>query len=423
MVPENISRKIEKNSGFEKVIALPGSKSITNRALALAAMCDDPSIINNPLKSDDTEAFVKALNDMGAIIEWENGDVKIVKPLPIENSSSVYCKDAGTAARFLPPIAATLSSQVAFDASEQLRARPMQDLLIALRSQGASTEPKDATHLPFTISSTGLKGGDLEIAGNISSQFLSGLLMASPLARKKTTFHVTDLISKPYVDLTLSMMHEFGAAINREGYKKIEIENQGRYIAPELGYNVEADASTASYFFAAALVTGSKITVSNICRDSLQGDIRLLDIFELMGAQIIDDDDGVTLIGPKEFTGVDVDMNDITDVMMTLACVAPLAKTPTRIHNVGHARYKESDRIDAVVKGLSTLGIKVEEGNDWLIIHPGSPKFASIDTFEDHRIAMSFTVLGLATGQVEIQNPDCVKKTCPNFFELIEQLN
>ncbi len=415
-------RQISQTHHFDATLALPGSKSITNRALLLAALSDGPSIISDPLRSDDSEAFVECLNAMGAEVSWVDNNVVISKPLPSDRTAEVFCRDAGTAARFLPAAAGALSSTITFDATEQMRRRPMSPLLDALRAQGATTDPIDATHIPFTISSHGLSGGDVEIGGDISSQFLSGLLMAAPLALAPTTFHVADLISKPYIDLTISMMEQFGRTVERDGYSQFRIANNGRYIARDTPYVVEADASTASYFFAAAAATHSTICVTNINKTSPQGDIRLLDILEEMGAAVTDTPEGIVVTGPEQLHGVDVDMNDISDVMMTLACIAPLADSPTTIRNVAHARLKESDRIAAVVSGLTRLGITTEDGPDWITIYPGQAQAASVDTFDDHRIAMSFSVLGLATGDVGIENPDCVKKTCPNFFELVEKL-
>lgn len=415
-------RNLPKISNFDAKVTLPGSKSITNRALLLAALSDKPSVISQPLRSDDSEAFVESLNMMGAKVVWGDEQVIIEQPLKEGTHASVNCRDAGTAARFLPPAAAAISGEVNFDGSEQMRARPMKELLDALKKQDIAVNPADTDHLPFKISSNGLNGNELKVAGNISSQFLSGLLMASTLAKSPTTFIVKDLISKPYVDLTIDMMQDYGIEITRKAYEEFKITNSGRYVAPEKPYVIEADASTASYFFAMAMATNSKINVTNIRRSSRQGDLRLLNIFEEMGAIVTDDENGVTLQGPEKLAGVNVDMSDISDVMMTLACIAPLASTPTLITNVPHARVKESDRIEAVVSGMKRLGIQVEDGPDWIKIYPGIPNFSSVDTFHDHRIAMSFSALGLATGAVDIENPDCVVKTCPNFFELVDQI-
>lgn len=415
-------KSLSKIRNFDVTVALPGSKSITNRALLLAALADGPSSILHPLRSDDSEAFVESLNEMGATVTWENENVLVSKPLEEGASASVNCRDAGTAARFLPPAAAAISGNVYFDGSDQMRGRPMEQLIDALRDQGVVTDPADATHLPFNLSSSGLEGNVVEVGGDISSQFLSGLLMAAPFAKAPTIFKVKDLISRPYIDLTLDMMQEFGIDVQRNGYNEFKIGNSGRYTAPAEPYLVEADASTASYFFAMAMATKSKITVSNISRSSRQGDLRLLDIFEQMGATITDGPEGVTLQAPEILTGVTVDMSDISDVMMTLACIAPLATGPTHISNVPHARLKESDRISAVVDGMKRLGIEIEEGQDWVTVYPGTPTQSSVDTFHDHRIAMSFTSLGLATGAVDIEDPSCVIKTCPQFFDLVDQI-
>ncbi|HEV3157034.1 MAG TPA: 3-phosphoshikimate 1-carboxyvinyltransferase [Candidatus Baltobacteraceae bacterium] len=421
----SVARAIIPTRGFDLSLTLPGSKSITNRALLLAALGDGPGIIiERPLLSRDTQAFVAALNAMGARVRWEKEERVVVEsPLPnARRGCRVHCHDAGTAGRFLPPAAVALGDEVYFDASAQLGARPMALLLDALRSQGASLEPAGADLLPFRIFADGLTGGEVRLDGRISSQFLSGLLMAGPLARHSLTIHCTDLISRPYVDLTLAMMKDFGRAVDRQGYEMFALNDRGRYVRRE-PYFVEADASTASYFFAAAAVTGSRLHVRNLRRLSLQGDIEFLDVLERMGASVTEHVDGGLIIqGPKQLRGVEADLSDMNDVLMTLACIAPFASGPTHIKNVAHARLKESDRIAAVAKELGSLGIRCNEHADSLTIHPGIPHPGSVRTYDDHRVAMAFSVLGLVAPGIEIENPACVEKTCPTFFDVWSNL-
>lgn len=412
---------IEPIDRFDATLRLPASKSITNRALLLAALCDRGVTIETPLDSDDSQAFVEALRAMGADLQWKDENIAMQSPLPRGLSASVQCRDAGTAARFLPPAATALGCDVFFDASQQMRRRPMADLFDSLRTLGARTDPVDGDRLPQRVIADGLDGGAIDLDGRTSSQFLSGLLMAAPLAAEPLTIRCNSLISRPYVDMTLTMMEQFGRSVERDGYREFSIRDLGRYTRAE-PYAVEADASTASYFFALAAATNSRIRVTNLRRSSMQGDIGFLEAIEAMGATVQDDADGIVVQGPEELEGLTIDMSDISDVMMTLACIAPLAKSPTSITNVGQARVKESDRIDAVVEGLTRLGIKAEQGPDWLTINPGRPLPAVIDPRSDHRIAMSFAVLGMATSNVTVENPGCVAKTCPTFFELCDTI-
>jgi 3-phosphoshikimate 1-carboxyvinyltransferase len=399
-------------------VRVPGSKSLTNRALLLAAVAGQGrSRLRNPLLSDDTHVMVEAARALGATVEvstdadgaavWSVGGLAG----PPTGDASVWCGMAGTVGRFLLPMLAAGEGRFAVDAHPQLRRRPLGLLLKALRAQGAEIEGET---FPLSLISHGLAGGDLEVDASVSSQFLSGLLMAAPLARTTTTLRFDTVVSRPYLDLTSATMRAFGVSAG-VGDREINVPVSG-YVAAD--YDVEPDASTASYFLASAALTGTTATLPGLDRrETAQGDIELVDFLERMGCEVRDGVSGIELTGPATLRGVDVDMNNSSDVFMTLACVAPFADGPTTIGGIGHARLKESDRIGATAENLRRLGITVEEGEDFLRVLPGVPQTARLPTYDDHRIAMAFSLIG-ARVPVIIEEPEVVAKTCPTFFEL-----
>ena len=408
------------------VVPIPGSKSITNRVLLLAALARGKSRISGVLRSDDTDNFANGLAAMGFqlqptdedneyLIQGSSGNVPL-------NSAQVWCGSAGTASRFLAAVAAAGHGQYHFDASPQMRKRPMDPLLNSLEAQGANLDKPISGAFPLIINAVGLRGGKLTLGGaTVSSQYLSALLMAAPLARKPVEITTSVPVSKPYIDLTCKLMSRFGVNVVQEGYERFEVPAPAPYIGGD--HKVEADASTASYFFAAAAVTGGTVRVSNLSRsNSVQGDIRFLDILEKMGCNVESDDESVTVTGPAQLRGVTVDMSDISDTVMTLACIAPYGDSTTTIENIGHIRSKESDRISAIADGLTKLGIDYEETPSSLAIHPGNPKGAVVDSFGDHRVAMAFSIMGLVCPGIGILDADCVFKTCPEFFDLLARL-
>jgi 3-phosphoshikimate 1-carboxyvinyltransferase len=328
----------------------------------------------------------------------------------------VWCAEAGTAARFLLAACAAGDGRFAFDAAEQLRRRPMGPLLDALRAQGATITPAGAASLPLTLTGRALAGGSLRLPGDVSSQFVSALLLAAPLARSPLTIAVDRLVSRPYVDMTLGMMAQFGVAVERDGYAAFTVR-PSTYRGQS--YSVEPDASTASYFFAAAAIAPGRVNVPGLHRrGGLQGDVRFLDVLEAMGCTVTEAEDGITVEGPSALTGLTVDMADIPDTFMTLAAIAPFASSPVTVTGIGTVRLKESDRIAAMEDGLRRVGVRAESGPDHLRVVPGPTRGAIIDPHGDHRIAMSFSVLGLRTPGVVVDDPGCVRKTCPGFFEL-----
>ncbi|MGW4024799.1 3-phosphoshikimate 1-carboxyvinyltransferase [Streptomyces sp. NPDC005009] len=336
--------------------------------------------------------------------------------------AGVWCADAGTAARFLPPFAATGRGTFVFDGSEQLRARPQGALADALTRLGVHVRTREGGRLPLRLEAAGLDGGAITVDASMSSQFVSGLLMAAPLTRQGLTLDVRSLVSRPYLDMTLTLMRHFGARCEvDEATGRVEVRTGG-YRAADV--TIEPDASTASYVFAAAAVTGRTVTVPGLGADSPQGDLGFVRVLERCGARVTVGARATTVAGAGGLRGgFDVDMGDVSDTFMTLAVIAPLADAPVTIRGIGHTRLKESDRIAAVAANLRACGIRVAEGGDWITVHPGTPGPARIACRRDHRIAMSFAVLALGSGvPLELDDPACVSKTFPGFHAELNQL-
>jgi 3-phosphoshikimate 1-carboxyvinyltransferase len=407
--------------GLDVAVRVPGSKSITNRALLLAALASGTSSLRGGLVADDTLAFGAGLRALGfSAEEDEAGGWRVqgaAGRIPAAEAD-VFCAEAGTAARFLLAACAAGEGRYRLDAAPQLRRRPLAALLDALRAQGARTDPPDADRLPLTLQARGLAGGSLLLPGHTSSQFISALLMAAPLGRAPLELTVDGLVSRPYVDMTLAMMAQFGVTAERREHAHEHFRViPGAYRGCD--YAVEPDASTASYFFAAAAVTGGRVKVLGLHREtSLQGDIRFLDVLEAMGCSVSDEPDGIEVAGGGTPAGLTVDMSDISDTFMTLAAIAPFASSPMTITGIANVRLKESDRIAAMEANLRRLGVKTDSGPHFLTVYPGAPSGGRVDPHGDHRIAMSFAVLGLRVPGVVVEDPGCVSKTCPTFFEL-----
>ncbi|GGQ31577.1 3-phosphoshikimate 1-carboxyvinyltransferase [Streptomyces pseudogriseolus] len=403
---------------------IPGSKSITNRALLLAAAAVGTSRLRLPLVSADTIAFRTALTSLGVRIRtWEDDEVWEVTGAGRgpAGKAGVWCEDAGTAARFLPPFAAVGHGRFVFDGSAQLKARPLGPLADTLSALGATVTTGTAGGgLPMTVESAGLDGGAVTVESSLSSQFLSGLLMAAPLMRRPLALTVDSLVSRPYIAMTLALMRRFGADVTERPADVIEVR-PGGYVALDL--TVEPDASTASYVFAAAAVTGATVTVPGLGHGSLQGDLRFVDVLRQLGARVDVTDSATRVTGEGPLRGgFRVDMGEISDTFMTLAAIAPLADAPITIRGIAHARLKESDRIAAVAHNLRALGVDTDEGHDWITVHPGAPTGARIACRRDHRIGMAFSVLGLRVPGVTLDDPSCVGKTFPGFHEELRRL-
>ncbi|WAL98833.1 3-phosphoshikimate 1-carboxyvinyltransferase [Streptomyces sp. Je 1-369] len=414
----------EKEPGTGLAARIPGSKSLTNRLLLLAAAADGTSTVRAPLVSEDTVAFREALGVCGIPVQTGPGDTlwKVTGTgRGPTGSARPWCADAGTAARFLPPFAATGHGSFLFDGSSQLRARPQRPLIEALRALGADLEPGPGNGLPLLIRAQGIEGGDLSVDSSLSSQYLSGLLMAAPLMRRGLRIRTGSLVSRPYIDMTLALMRRFGAHVDESTDGTIDVAPRP-YDATDIV--VEPDASSASYVFAAAAVTGRTVTVPGLGTESLQGDLRFVDVLRRTGADVHIGPTATTVTGDGTLRGgFTVDMGEISDTFMTLAAIAPLADAPITITGVAHARLKESDRVAAMAENLRACGIETAEGPDRLTIHPGVPRPTRIACHRDHRIAMSFSVLGLAVPDtISLDDPDCVAKTFPEFHDEIRRL-
>ncbi|MGW2182927.1 3-phosphoshikimate 1-carboxyvinyltransferase [Streptomyces sp. NPDC001732] len=399
------------------LIHLPGSKSVTARALFLAAAANGTSTLVRPLCSDDTEGFAEGLTRLGHRItrEADRWHVEGRPDGPAVTDADIHCRDGATTARFLPTLAAAAArGTYRFDASAQMRRRPLAPLTEALRTLGVDLHHGGAEgHHPLRIEAHGIRGGDITLDAGESSQYLTALLMLGPLTGHGLRITVTDLVSAPYVEITLAMMRDFGVEAVRDG--DVFTVPPGGYRATT--YTVEPDASTASYFFAAAALTGREITVPGLGTDALQGDLRFVDVLRRMGAEVCVTKESTTVRSDGKLAGVTVNMRDISDTMPTLAALAPFASGPVRIEDVGNTRVKECDRLEACAQNLRRMGITAETGPDWIEIRPGTPRPTEIATHGDHRIVMSFAVTGLRVPGITFDDPGCVRKTFPGFHE------
>lgn len=413
------------NHPLHATVSLPGSKSLTNRALLIAALANGKTHLTNALFSDDSKYFANALKTLGFDIQLEESNQSMTitglgGKIPAQKAE-LFIGNAGTAARFLSAFLTIGNGEYIIDGEPRMRERPIGDLIDALNELGVEVEAKNNCP-PVEIFAKGLPGGKTKIAGNISSQFLSALLMVAPYARSPIEIELTtDLNSKPYVDMTISMMKDFGVEVERHGYDSFMI--RPAHFLPIPSYAIESDASAASYFFAAPAICGGKVRVENISRQSVQGDIAFLDVLAQMGCHIKEGGNYIEVLGTDELMGIDVDMIDIPDTAQTLAAVAPFALSPTRIRGIASARVKETDRVSATCTELQRLGVQVDEHGDGMTIYPCSTlQPADIQTYNDHRMAMAFSLIGLRFDGVTIENPACVSKTFPNFFEVLNTL-
>ncbi len=401
----------------------PGSKSITNRALIIAALAEGTSTLIGVLDSVDTRVMIDSLTRLGYELtqDVDAATVTIRGRRAISaRHAELFLENSGTSIRFLTAMCALGHGRFRLDGNARMRERPIGPLIDALRTVGVDIKSElENGRPPIVMNASGLPGGNLYVTADLSSQYLSALLLAAPLAKRPTTVHIEGpLVSEPYVDMTLDVMRAFGSECLRPASNIIAVQNDP-YVARE--YAIEPDASAASYFFAVAAVTGGRVTVEGLSRHALQGDIGFVHALEQMGCVAEWGQDSITVEG-KPLCGIDIDMNAISDTAQTLAAVAPFASSPTRIRGVAHMRHKETDRVAALVTELSRLGLKVEEYADGLTIHPGPMQPAPIKTYDDHRMAMSFAVLGLRHPGVEIEDPGCTSKTYPRFFEDLEML-
>jgi len=410
-------------------VTVPGSKSLTNRALVCAALADGTSTIDGALVADDTDAMRTALAALGAGIAQDRSSGRLMvtgtagrlRPGPRDLDMRL----SGTTSRFLLPVVALGEGEYRMDGAPPLRARPMGPVLEGIRTLGAEVRDEGAPGcLPVTVVAPGgLDGGEVAVAGDTSSQFLSGLLLAAPYARDGVRLRLTTaLVSRPYIELTLAVMRAFGVDVPGEAGGPVLEVPAGRYRAT--AYAVEPDASTASYFLAAAALVGGRVTVSGLGAGTRQGDARLADLLAAMGAQVERTATTTTVVGTGRLRGLGtVDLSDMPDMAQTVAVLAPFADGPTEVTGVGFIRGHETDRIAAVVSELSRLGVEARATDDGFVVQPGTPRPGRITTYDDHRMAMSFALVGLRVPGVEIEDPGCVAKTFPGFWGALDGLS
>ncbi|AHG79785.1 3-phosphoshikimate 1-carboxyvinyltransferase [Mannheimia varigena USDA-ARS-USMARC-1388] len=421
-------------SRVEGEINLPGSKSLSNRALLLAALAKGTTRVTNLLDSNDIRHMLNALKSLG--VNYKLSEDKTVCEVQgiggafqAQNGLSLFLGNAGTAMR---PLAAALclkgknKAQIILTGEPRMKERPIKHLVDALRQVGAEVEYlENEGYPPLAITNSGLTGGKVKIDGSISSQFLTALLMSAPLAENDMEIEIIgDLVSKPYIDITLSMMKDFGVTVENRDYHIFSVKGNQTYIAPQDNYLVEGDASSASYFLAAGAIKGN-VKVTGIGKKSIQGDRLFADVLESMGAKITWGEDFIQA-EQAPLKGVDMDMNHIPDAAMTIATTALFAEGETVIRNIYNWRVKETDRLTAMATELRKIGVTVEEGEDFIRIQPlALDKFqhAEIETYNDHRMAMCFSLIALSNTPVTILDPNCTAKTFPTYFTELDKLS
>lgn len=408
-------------------VSVPGSKSITNRALLLATLAQGTSTLRGALFSNDSRHFLKCIQDLGFSTQVNEEENQIIVTglggrLP-RDKGSIYVGSAGTAARFLTAYLGISPGTWHLDASPQMRRRPMAPLLQALETLGCRVRfDEQPGYFPFTLEGQGFGCSRISVDIGDSSQFLSALLIASCLAEHSMEIQVLGSHGMSYIDMTCRMMEQFGVATEKKpGDTTLYCIPAGQSYVP-LDYQIEPDLSAACYFYAMAALLGISVTVRHIKKDSLQGDIRFLDLLIQMGCSCSETSEGLCITGPADghLKGITADMSAFSDQAITLAAIAPFADSPTTITGIGHIRHQESDRIHAIVTELSKMGIRCVEHTDGITIYPGAPVPCSVDTYEDHRMAMGFSLIGLRVPGIIINDPLCCRKTFENYFEVLE---
>lgn len=411
---------------LDVTVRLPGSKSLTNRALVCAGLADGISTIEGALEADDTLAMVDGLRALGVAVttDWPAARITVdgVAGRPLADAAAIDARLSGTTSRFLLPVAGLGDGLRRVDGANRMRERPMAAAIDALRALGADVRDVGAPgHLPVELVGGTLAGGEVAVRGDVSSQFLSGLLLAAPAMRTGLRVQVTGpLVSRPYVEMTVAVMAVFGVAVEQPDDHTWVVEPQ---TYQPTTYAVEPDASAASYPFAMAAVLGGRVTVEGLGSGSIQGDVAFVDVLAGMGVEVDQGADRTTVrSGGGPLRGIEADLADISDTAQTLAVVAAFGEGPTRVTGIGFIRGKETDRIGAVVTELRRLGIDAQEEADGFLVHPGPMRPATIETYDDHRMAMAFAVAGLRSPGIQISDPGCVAKTFPGYWALIEEL-
>lgn len=417
---------------FKAQIALPGSKSFTNRALILAALAEGTSYLRSPLFSDDSYWCVDALKKLGVDVQVDCGsDVISIEGigngnLHIADDKNIpYIGSAGTIARFLPGVvAARGEGDITLTSSDQLARRPVIEMITALRALGANIQMPERASFPMVIKGGSLIGGEATVSGAISSQFISGILLAAPLAKIPVTLKILDhIVQSDYVCITLALMEQFGVKVDYNNeLTEFRIKPQN-YFAEDL--QLEADASTSTYFFSLAAATKSEITITNLNPDTLQPDFGFVEHLKTLGCDVTQVGTHVNLKGPEQLSGgKSFDFTDCSDSTPALVGISPFANGPIEVKGVAHIRTHECDRLSVMSENLTNAGVSVTEHADGLEITPvlGAPRYATVNPHDDHRMAMAFSVMAAVGNGGKILDPSCVSKTCPNFFDLISRI-
>lgn len=405
-------------------ILVPGSKSITNRALLIAALADGTSILRGVLFSDDSRYFIQCLIDLGFDVKVDEKEQTVEisgKNGTIPKNAPIFVGNAGTAARFLTAFLGLSFGTYHLDCAPQMKKRPMAPLLDSLQFLGVEVSYEEHEgFFPFTLTNHGLSSHEVSIDIKHSSQFLSALLISSCLTKEEMKIHIQGTHGMSYIAMTTKMMEEFGISpiLSKNTYV---IPAGSHYSAKD--YIIEPDVSAACYFYGLAALHGITVMVKHVHKGSMQGDIHFLDILAQMGCQITEQEDGISITGPEErLHGISVDMSTCSDQTMTLAAIAPFADSKTTISGIGHIRFQECNRIEAIVSELSRAGIRCDSTTDSITIYPGTPNPCTIQTYEDHRMAMAFSLIGTKVPGIIIDNPMCCKKTFETYFDVLDQV-
>jgi 3-phosphoshikimate 1-carboxyvinyltransferase len=415
--------EISQLKDLDSEIMIPGSKYAANRALIISALANGVSKLSNVPENKDIANAINALKNLGVEILDKNGVYEVKgtsgKFSPIKNELDVG--DSGTLLRFVIALSTLSKGNIKITGSKRIQERPISELLISLGYLGVKSEKLNGDYVPAIIKGGTFIGGKTLVSGKISSQFLSALLLVSPYAKNDVEIEVTsEMVSKSYVDLTIYLMKYFGVNVTRQGYKRFKVASGQIYKSKD--YDVPVDCSSANYFFAAASMIPGKIKIRNFDWDLAQPEIDFLKILEKMGAEVKRESRSIVLLGPDKLKGIEIDMSSMPDSVQTLAVVALFAEGKTIISGISHLKYKESDRINDTCSEFKKLGAKVRVTDDKMFIEKGPIKGGIIDPHNDHRMAMSFALIGLKVKGIKIENPECVDKSFPEFFDTLKKI-
>ena len=415
------------NSNKKVKVSVPGSKSITNRALLLATLADGISELKGTLFSDDSRHFLQCVQDLGFETEVDEAAciIKVhgLKGKVPKHEAEIYVGSAGTAARFLTAFLGVSEGVYKLDASEQMRKRPMAPLLHTLEGLGTEVDYElEEGYFPFTLRGKPVTKDKMSVDIKKSSQFLSALLITSTCFKEDVTISLEGTHGMAYIDMTIKMMKQFGLEVKEPHRHQYFISKGQTYEAKQ--YQIEPDVSAACYFYGMAALLGIEVIVENVFFDSLQGDIQFISFLEEMGCAVEETPEGISVKGPADgkFKGITADMHACSDQAITLAALAPFADSPTVIKGIGHIKYQESNRINAIATELGKMGIRCEKDEDSITIYPGEPTAAIVETYDDHRMAMGFSLIGLRAEGVTISDPMCCRKTFEKYFEVLEEV-